>query len=53
MKIENIFILLLSYMKVNKAKKQDYEELKYFIKKSKIFSGKKKMIYKKIIKFKN
>jgi len=53
MKINNILILLLAYMKTNKAKNKDYDFLKDFISKSKVFDGKKKKLYIKINKFKN
>jgi len=53
MRLDSIILLLLSYMKVNKAKEQDYQELKEFIKKSSFFDGKRKKMYKKINKFKN
>jgi len=52
MRIDSLILLLLSYMKVNKATTQDYDLLKQFISKSKVFQGKKKKMYKKINKFK-
>lgn len=52
MRIDSLILLLLSYMKVNKANNKDYELLKQFISKSVVFQGKKKKLYKKINKFK-
>jgi hypothetical protein len=39
-------------MRVNKATNEEYQELKKFISKSKVFAGKKKNLYKKINNFK-
>lgn len=53
MRLDSIILLLLSFMKVNKAKQEDYDLLKQFISKSNVFNGKKKKLYVKINKFKN
>ena len=53
MGIIGIIILLLNFMKINKAKTKDYENLKKFVSNSNIFKGNRKKIYTKINKFKN